>query len=718
MSRRSVSRSVRPLIGTMSLALASSAGFSAMADESPAKIDPDGDGIPDKITVTGVRSLINDKLGEVHDTPQSVTVITEKTIQDQAFTRLEDALRTVPGITLNTGEGAARGDTVNLRGFSAFNDFFLDGIRDAAVYDRDSFNLEAVEVVKGPSAVLFGRGSTGGVINQVSKAAQPDSFYHATFEGGTNSEGRGTADVNVKIDDATAIRINVMGETSEVADRNDVQNKRWGFAPTITWGIGKPDTITVAYLHQEENNRPDVGIPFVNGQPAPVSRKFDYGLLDDHQTANDDIVSGRYVHEFNDKLSLSDTMRFANYQYGYFFAAPNFGTEAITPTTPLSSILVGRDAPSSSGTQTNLTNQTDLVWRVQTGMIAQKIDVGAELSKETYALDRYNNPFNKNNAWVPETPLLSPNPDTALPVEPATTISNTDAFAQAFYVTDTISLGRYFDIIGGLRHDRYAAGYNSFAVNTHAVTNLDHTDNLFSPRAAIVVMPTEMQSYYVSYGTSFDPSAEALSLTTKTANLGPVKAKTYEVGGKIDWLNGRLNSTGALFSTEVDNAQTNDPDNPTLTVLNGDQRVRGAEFGLTGYVTDHLELQASYTYLDGVTLSSGTAAYVGKQMPNVAKNSANIWSEYEFTDKFEAGAGLIYLGHRFADSGEAANLPSFVVWNAMASYKLTDNIKLQINGLNLTDKTYYSGSYYTSTAENHVIPGAGRTFKFSTALAF
>jgi catecholate siderophore receptor len=702
----------------MTFALASSASFSAMADESPANIDPDGDGIPDKITITGVRSLINDKLGEVHDTPQSVVVINEKTIQDQAFTRLEDALRTVPGITLNTGEGAARGDTVNLRGFSAFNDFFLDGIRDAAVYDRDSFNLEAVEVVKGPSAVLFGRGSTGGVINQVSKAAQPDSFYHATFEGGTNSEGRGTADVNVKIDDVTAIRVNVMGETSEVADRNDVQNKRWGFAPTITWGIGKPDTITVAYLHQEENNRPDVGIPFVNGQPAPVSRKGDYGLLGDHQTANDDIVTGRYVHEFNDKLSLSDTVRYANYQYGYFFAAPNFGTEAITATTPLSSILVGRDAPSSSGTQTNLTNQTDLVWRVQTGLVAQKIDVGAELSKESYALDRYSNPFNKNNVWVPETPLLSPNPNTALPFEPVTTISNTDAFAQAFYLTDTISIGQYVDIIAGIRHDRYAAGYNSLAVTTHAVTNLDHTDNLFSPRAAIVVKPTEMQSYYFSYGTSFDPSAEALSLTTKTANLGPVKAKTYEVGGKIDWLDGRFNTTGALFSTEVDNAQTNDPDNPTLTVLNGDQRVRGAEFGLAGYVTDHLELQASYTYLDGVTLSSGTASYVGKQMPNVAKNSANIWTEYEFTDRFEAGAGLIYLGHRFADSGEVANLPSFVVWNAMASYKLTDNIKLQINGLNLTDKTYYSGSYYTSTAENHVSPGAGRTVKFSTSLAF
>ena len=708
----------RPLLGTMTACLASTAGWSAHAAEAPANTDTDGDGDNDRITVTGVRSLLNDKLGDLHDTPQSVTVINEQAIQDQNYTRLEDALKSVPGITLNVGEGAARGDTVNLRGFSAFNDFFLDGIRDAAVYDRDSFNLEQIEVVKGPSAVLFGRGSTGGVINQVSKAAQLNAFTHVTLEGGTNSEGRGTADVNIPISDDTAIRLNVMGETSEVADRDDVENKRWGFAPTITWGIDKPDTITLAYLHQEENNRPDVGVPFVDGQPAPVNPKGDYGLLDDHQTANDDVLTLRAKHDFNENLSIAETGRYGNYQYGYFFAAPNFGKEVIAPTTPLSAIVVGRDSPSSSGTQQILDSQTDLTWHVQTGFVAQKIVAGVELSKETYDLTRYTNPFNNNNTWIPETPLLSPNPNTALPNEPASSIATTTALAQAFYLTDTISLGRYVDIIGGIRHDRFDATYNALTVATGAVSNLDHTDNLWSPRAAIVVKPTETQSYYFSYGTSFDPSAEALSLTTKTANLGPVKAKTYEVGGKIDWLDGRLSTTGALFNTEVDNAQTNDPDNPTLTVLNGDERVRGAELGISGYIAPHWEVTAAYTYLDGITLSSGTAAYVGKQMPNVAKNSANLWTEYEFTDKFEAGAGLTYLGHRFADSGEVANLPSYVVWNAMANYKVTDDVKVQLNALNLFDKTYYSGSYYTSAAENHVIPGAGRTVKFSTFLSF
>jgi catecholate siderophore receptor len=270
----------------------------------------------------------------------------------------------------------------------------------------------------------------------------------------------------------------------------------------------------------------------------------------------------------------------------------------------------------------------------------------------------------------------------------------------------------------GLRHDRFAASYAQFAPLTGATAHLDHTDNLYSPRVALVVKPTETMSYYFSYGTSYDPSAEALSLTTKTANLGPVKAKTYEVGAKTDWLDGQLTVTGALFHTEVDNAQTNDPDNPTLTVLNGDQRVQGLELGVTGHITPDWEISAAYTYLEGITIASGNAAYVGEEMPNVAKHSANLWTEYYLTTGVELGAGMIYEGHRFADSGEAANLPSFIIWNMMASYQLTDQVKLQMNGLNLFDKTYYSGSYYTSASENHVIPGAGRTFKVSTMVSF
>jgi catecholate siderophore receptor len=326
------------------------------------------------VIVTGVRPLLHDKLSEdAQSTPQSITVVTNQLIASQADTRLEDALKNVPGITLNAGEGAARGDTVNLRGFSAFNDFFLDGIRDAAVYTRDSFDLESVEVVKGPSAILFGRGSTGGAINQVSKAPLLTEFGQVDTEFGSNDLYRATADMNATIGTAAAARLNVMGESSATAEREDVRNRRWGVAPALGFGIGEQDSLTLVYLHQEEDDVPDVGIPFVNGRPAPVPpvpRNADFGLTSDRTTADDDILTGRYTHEFNAQLSVADTLRYANYQFNYQFDAPNFGTTPLGADEPLGGILVGRDAPSSSGVQTNLDDQIDLTARFSTGFAA------------------------------------------------------------------------------------------------------------------------------------------------------------------------------------------------------------------------------------------------------------------------------------------------------------------------------------------------------------
>jgi catecholate siderophore receptor len=334
-------------------------------------------------------------------------------------------------------------------------------------------------------------------------------------------------------------------------------------------------------------------------------------------------------------------------------------------------------------------------------------------------LSRYNNPFNLNNNWVPETPLLNPDANEPLPgVQPITAQQNTTAHSASVYVTDTLGLTPYLDFVAGLRFDHFSADYVQYTWTTGAVLDLDHADNVTSPRAALIFKPTPQQSYYLSYGTSFDPSAEALTLTTKTADLGPVKAKTYEAGAKTNWLDGKLATTAAVFRTEVDNAQTNDPENPTLTVLNGDQRVDGLELGANGYLTQHLEIVAGYTYLDGKTLSSGTAAYVGKSLPNVARNAANLWVEYELTDAWEIGAGGNWLGARFADSGETATIPGYVVWNAMAAYKLSRTVSLQFNVLNLTNKMYYENSYYTSAAENHVYPGAGRTAKLTIRATF
>jgi catecholate siderophore receptor len=684
----------------------------AHADTPAAEAPSTGDAADQlqEVTVTGVRSLLHDKLSEEEkDAPQSITVVSHQLIAAQGGTRLEDALRNVPGITLNAGEGAARGDTVNLRGFSAFNDFFLDGIRDAAVYTRDSFDLDSVEVLKGPSAVLFGRGSTGGAINQVTKAPFLTPLDVVTGELGSNDLYRATADLNQPISPTSAVRLNLMDEYSEVADRDDVRNRRWGVAPAVGFGIGGPDSLIVSYLHQQENDVPDVGVPFVDGRPAPVPRTAFYGLASNRTTAADDIVTARYRHDFSDSLSLADTLRYANYDFDYRFDAPNFGANVPLPGEPLADILVGRDAPASSGVQRNLDEQLDLTARFSTGPVMHTLVTGLELARQTSEIFRYLNPFNTNNDWIPETPLLDPDPNETQPVEPVASRQSTVAPSVGAYAIDTLGLGRYVDLALGYRFDYFSADYQQFTEQTGSLLHLTELNRLGSPRAALVFKASPTVRYYLSYGTSFDPSAEALTLTTKTADLGPVKAKSYEAGAKSEWLDSQLELSAAVFHTEVDNAQTNDPDNPNITVLNGNERVNGVELGAVGHLTQSWEIFSGYTYLDGRTLASGTPADVGKVMPNTAHNALNLWTEYYLSRSFEVGGGANWLSHRYADSGEMAYVPGYVVWNAMAEWHLSGNVELQLNGYNLFNRLYYDGLYYTSAAENHALPGAGRS---------
>ena len=680
----------------------------------------------EEIVVTGARSVVNEKLGgSVQNAPQSINIVTAKTLQEESVTSMQDALKNVPGITLNAGEGTARGDSVNLRGFPAFNDFFLDGIRDAGIYTRDVFDLQTLEVLKGPSAILFGRGSTGGVINQVTKAAQLDPIQEAILQVGTNDEVRGTGDIDMPIGPSTAFRMNFMAQRAGIADRDDVLNRRWGIAPTITYGINEPDTISLSYLHQEEDDKPDNGIPFLNGSPAPGPRGADYGLLSDYFKTSVDVLTLHARHEFDEDYSVTNTFRAANYRFNNNRNFPNFGDDIPTATTPLDDIKVGRDAPYSSGIQQNITDQLDFHGHFETGFVTHDLTVGFELGRETNDLDRYNNPFNSNNNWIPETPLLDPNPGQQVPYTLLVkSAQHTAAHEEAAYFTDTAHIGEYVDLIAGLRYDRFDATFSqdNFASAQNpkpaAPSNFGRTDNIPSPRFALVVKPTQDMSFYFSYGTSFDPSAEALSLTAGTAAIGPVKAQNYEVGAKMDWLDGKLTTTAALFRTEVTNAQINDPEHPGVIILAGNQQVDGVELNATGHITQDWEILAGFTYLDPRTSYNPTPGVTGRLLINSARAAANLWTEYYIDDHWEIGTGGNFLGRRYADLANTATIPSYWLWNSMVEYKVNDNYSLQMNINNILDRVYYDNAYYTSASENHILPGAGRTFTFTAKANF
>ncbi|MBV9697075.1 MAG: TonB-dependent receptor plug domain-containing protein, partial [Gammaproteobacteria bacterium] len=409
----------------LSLAAGSVLGAVARAQEAVPGDALTADGL-EQVTVTGVRSLLSDKLAQdPQDVPQSLTVVSEELMEAQAATRLEDALRNVPGITLNAGEGAARGDTVNLRGFSAFNDFFLDGIRDAAVYGRDTFNLESVEVLKGPAAVLFGRGSTGGAINQVSKAPLLKSLREVSTDVGTNDLYRATADLNETFAAADALRLNVMGESSQVAGRDLTRNRRWGVAPAVSFGIGEPQSLTLALLHQQENNVPDPGVPFLSGAPAPVPRQSYFGLAADEATSRVDIGTLRWRQQLAPNVVLADTLRYARYHFSFIATLPNLGEAAPAPGTSPADVPVYRDAPASAGLHTNLTNQADVTLKFHTGVLEHTLAVGLEVARQTVDLERLVNPFDADPTWVPPTPLLAPDPYELAPAQPVGSLQRT-----------------------------------------------------------------------------------------------------------------------------------------------------------------------------------------------------------------------------------------------------------------------------------------------------
>jgi catecholate siderophore receptor len=686
------------------ICLASSFGLHA-AEESTDKLT--------EVVVTGHPS-ISAYEASLQDTAQNVTVIPQQTMIEQAANSVQDALKNVPGITLNAGEGGTHGDNINLRGFAASDDFFLDGLRDTGFYTRDSFNLEGIEVYKGPASTLFGRGSTGGVVNQVSKTPQLQDFARGTVVGGTNSELRGTADFNYQFTDSAAFRVNAMGLKSEVADRDFVENRRWGVAPSLAFGIGGPTTLIVNYFHQQQNDIPDYGIPFAFGSPVPVPRNTYYGLPSDDRTrADDDIGTIIFKTEFSKDFWLTDNARVGNYFFDSRETAAHYGAAPPAPGTPLDDVLTFRDRPSVQGTVKTLMNDANLHKHFTTGAVEQHVVVGIELDREEADLTRFANQLNQ----IPGTPILDPNPFEPFPGHQTqvTQLPDTVTKTASLLLQDTVDFGPQWQATAGVRVDRFQAEFNEPITAAH----FEHTDTIASPRASIVFKPIDIVSLYASYGTSYDPSAENLSLSAKTASLGPEKDKTFEVGAKSSVLDGRLALQAGVFQTEMTNARVGDPTNPTAPqLLAGKERVRGFEADAAGYLTDDLEITAGYTHLNSETLESTDPASVGAPLLDTAPNQANLWLVYEFHEAFKVGAGLNYLSRRAADVDNTAHVPGYVTFDAMASYALNKHFAVQLNGYNLANRYYFANSYFSSPVENHVIPGAGRTGLLTISFAY
>jgi catecholate siderophore receptor len=647
--------------------------------------------------------------GLLQDTPQSITVVPQQVIREEAVFNLRDVLRNVTGISLAAGEGGGpQGDNLTLRGFSARNDFYIDGVRDFGMYARDTFNLESVEVLKGPSAVLFGRGSTGGVINQVSKTPHLTPSYIGSGVLGTGPFYRGSLDVNQPVGDTAAFRLNAFGMHDGIEGRDEVYVNRWGAAPSFSLGLGTPTRLTASYYYLQDDSLPDYGFPYVFGEPPDVDRESFYGLVErDHEKDTVHIGTLRLEHALNDDVRLRNTTRFAFYKRDAVVSPPRIvGTPA--PGTPLADIQVSRSGAAREQEDTALINQTDAVVNFTTFGLRHTLVTGLEFGRETSLVQRY------AFQGVPTTSLVNPDPDPSLAgISRVTNFrGDTTAFSFGVFAVDELTVVQWLKLVGGLRYDLFDADFRSAFTGQR----FDRTDTAVSPRAALVVLPTPTQTYYFSYGTAFNPSAEALSLAVNNADTDPEETRTFELGAKWDVLAGALGLRAAVFQIDKTNARTTDPI-LGVQVLEGEQRVRGFELEAIGRPLPGWNVFAGYTYLDSRVLEAlevtGGIPVKGKRVQNVPENTFSLWTTYDLTERWQVGGGVFYVDQRFANNTNTNVAPAYVRADLTVAYRPIEPLELRMNVINLADTVYFDQVHPA-----HVVPGPARTFLFTGTFRF
>ena len=592
----------------------------------------------------------------VQDTPQAISIVTQEQLKAQGISTLEGALRNVPGITIAIGEGGTlSGDQFKIRGFDAKDDVYVDGLRDFGSYTRDSFNYEEVQVLKGPSGAMFGRGTTGGAINIISKQPKLDDFTSVDGYVGDGRYYRALADINHQFGDTTAARLTLMGNSTGVVDRHLIYSDRWGAALSVGWGLGTDTQLTASYLHQHDHQRPDYGVIIVQppgsitALPATeydvgVERSSFLGYRNDIDRSDTDMLTVRFSHQVNDKVTLNSDTRYAIYsryfQYSTLDQCAAACTAALFDNNPATEAFGGNGGQGPYDMDAwGLQNITTLKVDYDLGGLKNQAIFGVDLSRQENDKTIYAYVLPPGFTTRPAIPRPLVNPDPNFPAGysvfrafpgqniscPSTTAncttmvngvtlftntagaateqSNGSSTDAGIFLTDRLWFTDSLSLIGSYRLDRYAAELSSTFFNNTA-SNLKVKPNLKSPRASLVWEPDADQTYYLSWGRSQTPQGTsvvgaAANLTVTAKDLAPEDSEIWEVGAKARIPNTRLSATGAIFDIRKDNALQTDPATGFLQAQSGErQEVKGFELGLTGKVTSAWTVSAGYTYLD------------------------------------------------------------------------------------------------------------------------
>ena len=646
----------------------------------------------------------------LRDVPASITVVPESVMRDTAMQGMSDVFRYVPGVTWHQGEGNR--DQMVIRGNSTTADFYVDGVRDDAQVFRDLYNLERVEFLKGPAGMIFGRGGAGGVVNRVTKKPVFDSVGGASLTLGSYAQRRGTVDIGNKLNDGAAWRLNAMAEKSN-SFRNGVGLERYAFNPAATFTLGSSTALTLGFEHLYDERTADRGFPSASGAPFNADRSQFFGNAGQSRAQSQ--VDGLYAiveHDLGHGLQLRNHTRLTYYDKYYQNVFPGSAVSAAG--------TLALSAYNNANERTNVFNQTDLTTTVHAGGLEHGLLAGMELGRQVSANKRNTGFFGSSaSATVPASDPFA----IATSFRPNGTDADNKVRGSiaALYVQDQLTLAPKWKAIAGLRYDRFSVDFDDRRTTT-TPTDLSRTDNGVSPRVGLLWTPVAGSTYHVSYSFAFLPSAEQLSLANTTADLGPEKARNYEIGARWD-LTRALTLSAALFRTQRDDVRVADPLNPGLFIKTGQQRTDGVEIGVQGDVTPRWQVYGGYAYLDGritKSVSTGTTANAASVVPEgnriglVPEHTFSLWNKVRVREKWAAGLGLIYQSTSYTSFTNAVKLPAFGRVDTAVYYDVDRRNRLALNVENLLNREYFP----TADGDNNISPGAPLTVRLTWLAAF
>jgi catecholate siderophore receptor len=658
----------------------------------------------------------------LRDIPQAVNVVPEQLLRDQGARSMQDALRNVPGVVFSSGDGQR--DQVVIRGFTAISDQFLDGVRDDALYFRDLSNIQTVEVLKGPAAVLYGRGSSGGLINRVTKKPKfNETAGEITLGAGTYGYQRTTADLNAAVSDTVAFRLNAALEDSG-SYRDQQFTQRHSIAPSLAFKFSPDTDLLLQYTHARDKRLTDFGIPSLNGKPAPVPASTYYGSVkaerDDTTTSQMQTLSATFNHRFNDAWSVRNTSRAYSYELDRYNTPPSGITNPVDMTVGRTRAFILRD-------ETGVFNQTDFTYKTDLGGIKQEWLMGLELGQQNRRSESV------SGGLVDRVSILNPASSGAPPAIAAASYaadgsipSHTVQDVAGVYVQNQLTLTPHWKALAGVRYDSFKQS-TSF---DRKLAPLSRTDTALSPRAGLVWQPSDTQSYYLSVSKSFQPSGEAFALAASNAANEAEITQNREIGTKLDFLNGAFNVTAALFNLERSNIKNSDPANPAVQINVGKQRTNGLELTANGKLPGHWDVSAGYAFLAGRMVESvaraGSAQLpvvsvpaLGKEPALTARHSGFLWGMKNLGEfgsgNISLGGGLNYMGERFASLTNLVTLPAYLTADLAGSYK-TKGYDIDVNLKNITNKEHIISSHGAS--DNLILPGPPRELQVTLRVKF